>query len=144
MSLVRRRAGALSPFLVAVALIVGACGASDDSSPTAAGVPDREANLPGYAAVLGSDSATYEYVIPEGAGDALDAGTPLSILPGSLTTTVGQTIRIVNEDTRGHSVGPWFVSARATLRQEFSTPGSYEGLCTVHPSGEFILQVLAR
>ncbi len=129
---------------VTLLLSVAACGSGGDASPAVSGIPDREANLPGYAAVLGSDSATYEYVIPEGAGEALDSGNPLSILPGSLTTTVGQTIRIVNEDSRGHSVGPWFVSANATLRQEFTTPGSYEGLCTVHPSGEFILQVLAR
>ncbi len=141
---IRRSAVVQSAVLVVLALVVAACGGGRDPGPGAAGVPDRQDNLPGYAAVLGSDTATYEYVIPVGAGDALDAGEPLSILPGSLTATVGQTIRIVNEDTRGHSVGPWFVSARATLRQEFTTPGSYEGLCTVHPSGEFILQVLGR
>lgn len=137
-------AGRRGAIIALSVFVFGACGGSSDSGSIAGGIPDREDNLPGYAAVLGSDSATYEYVIPEGAGDALDAGAPLSILPGSLTTTVGQTIRIVNEDSRGHSVGPWFVSARATLRQEFTTPGSYEGLCTVHPSGEFILQVLER
>ncbi len=135
----------LTMMTAAAALVLASCGGSSDTAGvSSAGVPDLEENLPGFGAVLSDSSATYEYTIPVGAGDALDAGEPLSILPRSLTTTVGQTIRIVNEDTRGHSVGPWFVSARATLRQEFTTPGSYEGLCTVHPSGEFILQVLPR
>jgi plastocyanin len=144
MSIGRRSVVLQSTVIVLFAFVIGACGGSSDSSPGAAGISGSEGNLPGSAAVLGSDAATYEYLIPEGAGDALDAGEPLSILPGSLTTTVGQTIHIVNEDSRGHSVGPWFVSAGATLRQEFTTPGSYEGVCTVHPSGEFILQVLER
>jgi hypothetical protein len=129
---------------LATVVLVACGGGGDSSNVSTAGVPDLEENLPGFGAVLSADQATYEYTIPVGAGDALDAGESLSILPRSLTTTVGQTIRIVNEDTRGHSVGPWFVSARATLRQEFTTPGSYEGLCTVHPSGEFVLQVLPR
>ncbi len=129
---------------LAAVVLVACSGSKDSSDMSTAGIPDLEENLPGYGVVLGANEATYEYTIPIGAGDALDAGEPLSILPGSLTATVGQTIRIVNRDTRGHSVGPWFVSARATLRQEFTTPGSYEGLCTVHPSGEFVLQVLPR
>ena len=123
---------------------VAACGGGDGSDVGTAGLPDADGNLPGFGAVLSADSATYEYTIPVGAGAALDAGEPLTILPRELTTTVGQTIRIVNEDNRGHSVGPWFVGANETLRQEFTTPGSYEGLCTVHPSGEFVLQVLER
>ncbi len=130
--------------VIAVALLAtSACGGSDTAN-SSGGIAEPDDNLPGFAAVLVDEAATYEYVIPEGAGEALDAGTPLEILPRELTATVGQTIRIVNEDGRGHSVGPWFVGANETLRQEFTTPGSYEGLCTVHPSGQFILQVLAR
>lgn len=132
-----------SAALVVAAVCFASCSGGGSEVGTS-GLPQGDENLPGFGAVLGADSATYEYTIPVGAGDALDAGEPLSILPRTLTATVGQTIRIVNEDTRGHSVGPWFVSARATLRQEFTTSGSYEGLCTVHPSGEFILEVLPR
>jgi hypothetical protein len=53
----------------------------------------------------------------------------------------GETIRIVNEDDRGHNVGPWFVGANETLNQEFSSAGEFEGVCTVHPSGQLILIV---
>jgi plastocyanin len=80
-------------------------------------------------------------VIPRGAGEALDAGEPLEILPAELVVTVGETIRIVNDDDRGHNVGPFFVGAGETLSQRFSSPGEFVGVCTVHPSGELVLIV---
>ncbi len=98
---------------------------------------------PGFGVENGTGEATYEYTIPAGAGEALDAGTPLEILPGTLEATVGETIQIVNLDDRGHNVGPWFVGANETLRQEFTSPGTFEGVCTVHPSGELVLNVSA-
>jgi len=87
-------------------------------------------------------TAEYSYVIPQGAGEALDRGTPLEILPGSMEVEVGEVIEIVNEDDRGHLVGPFFVGAGETLRQRFASPGEFEGICTVHPSGQLILTVV--
>ena len=87
--------------------------------------------------------ADYDYTIPVGAGLALDAGTPLEILPGSFDDRVGQTIQIVNEDDRGHLVGPWFVGAGETMRQTFKTTGEFVGDCTVHPSGQIVVTVSA-
>ena len=116
---------------VFAALLVG--GTTACSSDGASG--------PGFANESGAATATYSYVIPAGAGEALDAGDPLEILPGTLDATVGETIEIVNDDDRGHNVGPWFVGAGETLRQEFTSPGVFEGVCTVHPSGELILRV---
>ena len=98
---------------------------------------------PATEAIESVDAATYEFVIPVGAGEALDAGTPLEILPGELEVRVGETIRIVNEDDRGHTVGPFFVGATETLTQRFSSPGEFVGVCTVHPSGEIVLVVQA-
>ena len=87
--------------------------------------------------------ADYDYTIPVGAGLALDAGTPLEILPGTFDARVGQTIQIVNQDDRGHLVGPWFVGAGETMRQTFKTPGEFIGECTVHPSGQIVVTVSA-
>ena len=87
--------------------------------------------------------AEYNYTIPVGAGLALDAGTPLEILPGTFDARVGQTIQISNEDDRGHLVGPWFVGAGETMRQTFKTPGDFIGECTVHPSGQIVVTVSA-
>jgi len=118
--------------IAALALpLVTACSGSDSGAG------------PGFSAESGTDAATYEYTIPAGAGEALDAGTPLDILPGTLEVSVGETIQIVNLDDRGHNVGPWFVGANETMRQEFTSPGTFEGVCTVHPSGELILNVSA-
>lgn len=98
---------------------------------------------PQTEAVAGEQVATLDYVIPAGAGEALDAGTPLEILPAELEVDVGDTIRIENQDDRGHTVGPFFVGANETLTQRFSTPGEFEGVCTVHPSGQLVLTVNA-
>lgn len=122
-----RRAGAVT-VLFAMTLLVSACGSDGGADPATQAMNDSEA-------------ATYEYVIPAGAGEALDAGTPLEILPAELEVQVGESIRIVNEDNRGHSVGPFFVGANETLSQRFSSPGEFAGGCTVHPSGEFALIV---
>lgn len=100
-----------------------------------------DTSQPGTEAVSDSDAATFEYVIPAGAGAALDAGMPLEILPAELQVNVGDTIRLENQDDRGHTVGPFFVGANETLTQRFSTPGEFEGVCTVHPSGQLVLLV---
>jgi plastocyanin len=116
----RHRLGAL---LVSVLMFGGALAACGS-----------DASQPGTEAVSDTDAATFEYVIPAGAGEALDAGTPLEILPAELEVDVGDTIRIENQDDRGHTVGPFFVGANETLTQRFSTPGEFEGVCTVHPA----------
>ena len=120
----------LSVALVAAALAVGACGGSDDAGPE-------------FVNEESTSSATYSYTIPLGAGDAIDAGEPLAILPGELDVSVGESIEIVNLDDRGHNLGPWFVGANETLRQVFAAEGTFEGACTVHPSGQLVLRVSA-
>lgn len=85
--------------------------------------------------------ADHAFVIPVGAGEALDAGNPLEILPAELPVRVGEIIEIVNEDDRGHLVGPFYVGAGETLRQQFASPGEYIGECTVHPSGQIVVTV---
>ncbi len=81
------------------------------------------------------------FVIPQGAGEASDAGTPLEILPARLDVSVGDVIEIRNDDDRGHLVGPFFVGADETLVQRFESPGEFIGACTVHPSGEIVVVV---
>jgi len=85
----------------------------------------------------------YAYVIPAGSGEAIDRGEALDILPEELDVKVGEVIEIVNEDDRGHLIGPFFVGKGETLRQRFSSPGTFIGECTVHPSGRIVLRVAA-
>ena len=85
----------------------------------------------------------YDVVIPAGSGDRIDAGEQLDILPAELVVRVGESIRIVNDDDRGHVVGIFYVGAGETLIQTFTTAGELSGDCSVHPSGRFTLKVLA-
>ena len=127
-----RRGGVLS-FVAAVTVLAAvtvACSSDDRSGPL----------------VVSDPTATdfdYDYLIPAGTGERYDAGEFIEILPAELEVAVGEVLRIVNEDERDHLVGPFFVGAGETLTQRFSTAGEFEGLCTVHPSGQFILTVNA-
>lgn len=131
--------------LLALFLAVGACSSevvqpTDDPATSSTGEAESSASDDEmFAADAEAGEADYSFVIPSGAGEALDAGEPLEILPARLEVQVGETIEIVNEDDRGHLVGPFFVGEGETLRQRFSSPGEFIGLCTVHPSGELRL-----
>lgn len=113
-----------------LAVAMAACGGDDDSSPQTEADPN-------------ATTFDYDYTIPEGAGLAIDAGEPLDILPAELDAKVGQVIRIVNNDDRGHVVGPFFVGANETLTQKFRSAGEFSGECSVHPSGRIVLKVTA-
>jgi plastocyanin len=121
-----RRARPLLHLAAALLLVAGACGGEGGFGTSTAG-PDTAADL--------------SYVIPAGAGAALDAGEPLEVLPPRLEVSVGDVIEIENEDDRGHLVGPFFVGAGETLRQRFASPGEFVGECTVHPSGQIVVEV---
>ncbi len=112
--------------VAAVALTLTAC-TSDDGDLTF-----DDASL---------ENADFNYVIPLGTGERIDAGEPLDILPGRLEAKVGQVIHIKNEDDRGHLVGPFFVGAHEELSQRFSSPGELTGDCSVHPSGQFVVSI---
>lgn len=85
----------------------------------------------------------HEFVIPLGTAYRIASGEDVEIVPRELVVDVGDSIRIVNEDDRGHSVGVFYVGAGETLTQRFDSPGVLEGLCDVHPSGSFTLRVEA-
>ena len=88
-----------------------------------------------------ADVVDFDYYIPAGTGAQIDRGVPVTIIPERLVAHVGQTIRIVNDDDRGHLVGPFYLGAGQTLTQTFASPGELVGECSVHPSGHFVLEV---
>jgi hypothetical protein len=96
---------------------------------------------PGVVSVDAREPATFEFAIPAGTGDRIDAGEPVAILPARLDARVGDSIRIVNDDDRGHVVGPFFVGAGETVDYRFSSAGTLQGECSVHPSGQIVLVV---
>ena len=129
-TMISRSMRAAAGLMTAVLVVLGAACGGDDGAP---GVGRGDAEAP----------ATYEFVIWAGAGEAIDAGEEVELVPPELDVRVGESIRIINEDDRGHTIGPFFVGAGETLTQEFFSPGQFEGVCSVHPSGRIVLNVRA-
>lgn len=121
-----------SPILALLLALAVVAGCGDDSAFDVADV-DTAAR---------AEAAEHSYLIPAGTGAASDAGEPVEIRPADLTVKVGEMFELINEDDRGHLVGPFYVRAGETLRQEFTSAGVYEGICTVHPSGQVKLTVI--
>lgn len=115
---------------VALATFVASRLISPDGSPR-----------PGLSAAAAADP-TYVYIIPAGTGAAIDRGEPVDILPEELRAHVGEVMRIVNDDDRGHLVGPFFVAAGQTLTQRFDSPGELVGVCSIHEDGRFVLEIV--
>ncbi len=113
--------------LLAIAVLLTGCGSSD---------PDPLFRDDGTGA-----APDYSYTIPDGTGDAVDRGDSVDILPQELDVRVGEVLELINLDSRGHLVGPFFVGKGETLRQRFNAPGTFIGVCSVHDSGEIVLTV---
>ena len=79
--------------------------------------------------------------VPAGTAERIAAGEEVELLPRTLEVSVGDTLEIHNLDDTPHDVGPYSVAAGQTLRQTFTSPGTLQGLCTLHPSGEITIVV---
>jgi hypothetical protein len=119
------RLGALVVVVWAGFLLAAGCG-------TSSGAPGVE---------QATGTANWSYVIPRGTGERIDRGEPVEILPPEIDARVGDVIEIVNQDDRGHVVGPFYVGRHETVRQRFTSAGRFRGQCSVHPSGEVVLDV---
>ena len=92
--------------------------------------------------VLAEDGAVdHDYVIPPGTQDRIRRGEQIAIVPQVLDVEVGESIRIRNDDDAGAFVGIFYVGAGEVVRMRFTTPGELTGVCDVHPSGEFTINV---
>lgn len=93
--------------------------------------------------VLVSEDGPSEYrvVVPAGTGTRLDAGEDVVLVDADLRLSVNDTFVVENRDDRTHEVGPFTVRPGETLRHTFTTPGRYEGACTIHPSGSVVITV---
>jgi hypothetical protein len=122
----------LAPLVAIGALLVARFAGGDDT-------PDR----PTISAADDDLVADHEFVIPLGTGDRIDNGELVEIVPAELVVDVGDVLRIVNQDDRGHAVGAFYVARGETLTQTFQSPGELSGDCSIHPSGSFTLTVRA-
>ncbi|MCB0955264.1 MAG: hypothetical protein KDB06_09645 [Ilumatobacter sp.] len=95
------------------------------------------------APLSSGEQATFEYVIPYGTGVKIDAGQTIDIMPNNIPAKVGDSIRIVNQDSRDIVVGPFFIGANKTLAMRFTREGTLSGTCDLNASGEITITVTA-
>ena len=116
----------LAALIAACGLTVAACGSTESADPAPATVGQR---------------ADFQWVIPQGTAEKVSLGTHDPIFPAVLYVKVGQSIRIINEDRIGYTVGPFYVGANQTLEQIIRAPGTFEGECTTHQGARFMMIV---
>jgi hypothetical protein len=83
--------------------------------------------------MLITSGETVTYVIPAGTGAAVDAGEPVEVIPARVELSVGDTLQLINEDTRPHVIGPWTVMPGTEFSFTFDEPADFSAQCTTHP-----------
>lgn len=101
--------------------------ACSDDSPSAAPSPTLAPH----------QAATYEYIVPAGTSERIDAGEEIELMPQTLYVKVGESIFIENQDERDYDVGPFFVAAGQSLAMRFTRATVLSGTCEFNPSGQF-------
>lgn len=89
----------------------------------------------------GVTGQTISVDVPPGTMARIESGEQIELLPRTLQVDVGDTLEVVNRDDRLHEVGPYTVGAGQTVRQTFTSPGTIEGVCTLHPDGAITIVV---
>lgn len=72
-----------------------------------------------------NEKATYEYNVPFGTGNRMDSGEVVEIMPSDLQVTVGESIRIDNDDIRDYMIGPFFVMAGRNYHDALHSAGHH-------------------
>lgn len=100
--------------------------------------------VPGLTACGGgSEPRTIEIVVPAGTAERMAAGEKVVVMPPRLEFTVGDQIRIRNEDSVEQSVGPYVVQAGQELLLRYGKEGTYEGYCPLTEGERYEIVVKA-
>ncbi len=91
----------------------------------------------------GPEPRTIEIVVPAGTSERLAAGEKVVVMPPRLEFTVGDQIRIRNEDSVEQSVGPYLVQAGQELLLKYGKEGTYEGYCPLTEGERYEIVVKA-
>lgn len=109
----RLRSAALGPLVLALALV--ACGPAPE---------------------------VMELVVPPGTRALLAAGERVDVMPAEITLRVGDTLRIRNDDSSRHAVGPYVVQAGETVDVTYGEPGRFEGMCSLSGGSTYVIEIL--
>lgn len=95
------------------------------------------------AMVTANPAREYWIVIPQGTQALMQAGVGEDVIPPELRLSLSgkNTLIIRNDDIANHNIGPFFVRAGETVRQEFTQPAVFEGTCSIRHQGNLNLVV---
>jgi hypothetical protein len=97
--------------------------------------------------VRGSDDAAARelvYVVPEGTSAKLNAGQVVAVLPNQVELVIGaqDTLVIRNADSAPIEVGGVKIQPGQQYKQQFTRPGTFDLVCSVHDSDRIRVVVL--
>jgi len=151
-----RRQAALTAVLIATLGVAAACGGTSRNAAIRPGAGQRLAGMPGGDGMAPMPDMTMPDMTmpanPNGAGAQAQAQTApvagqtvdiknFAFAPSTLTVKVGTTVTWINKDADAHTVtsqqhGPLKSAPLSTgnsYSYTFTTPGTYNYLCTIHP-----------
>ncbi len=121
----------LRPLLVGIVMVV--------SLLTGCGSGSEDAGSDGAADAI--EAVSYKYIIPSGTAERIEAGEQVDIMPSRLDLNIGDSIEIVNQDSQGHNVGPFYAGKGESVSQTFNSAAEYVDSCSVDPSGVITIVV---
>lgn len=99
--------------LAVVAVALPGCGGGDGDGPAAS-------------------ARTIVVDVPRGSAARIARGEELNVVPDRIDARVGDTLRLVNRDTRAHMIGPFLVGPGQRVESRLARAGTFEGACTLH------------
>nr|PZN58525.1 MAG: hypothetical protein DIU68_01890 [Chloroflexota bacterium] len=80
----------------------------------------------------------YRIIIPQGTHAEMISGHGEDLIPEEVHLSLsGQHVLVIqNDDIAHHTVGPFFIRAGETIRQEFRRPALYQGGCSIRHGAE--------
>ena len=95
------------------------------------------------AAISTNPQREYWIVIPQGTQAMIRTGQGEDIMPSEihLSLTGQNVLYIRNDDIADHTVGPFFIRAGETIRQEFTRAAEFVGKCTILHGNEVSIVV---
>lgn len=89
----------------------------------------------------GADGRVVTVRIPAGTKAAVAGGDDSAAVPRRIEGTVGDTLKIINDDRALHIVGGFPVAAGQTVEVPLRRAGTTEALCTAHPDEKMAIVV---
>lgn len=82
-----------------------------------------------------------EIVIPKGTAEQVARGEAPPSIPASMTFVIGDTLLVINEDTKDHELGPLWIPAGSSASLPLDAAASYAYSCSFQPGQTFGLDV---